>query len=304
MSIKEYLSLEQLVEQLSEYKCIHIEGNHETAETVVRILQQQFPECNIGYLTQTDKGYERETIYSYLKFFHSLHQCSIPLENILEQFQLTALGQSKLHRLRESEILLVQYARLSTQQAALLFIEEPLLNLNESDLKKVVAWLEERCQQGLRIITINASLKLSLLLPGSSFYPDEGRYLELLRDQEPAPEAAQELTVLKIPARSERGTLLFDPKDIDYIESINKSNYLSVRGDMYQLQQTMDELEETLKKSGFFRCHRSYIVNVQRVERLEQWTRNSYVLLLNNSDHSKIPLAKGRIQEMKATYNW
>ncbi len=73
---------------------------------------------------------------------------------------------------------------------------------------------------------------------------------------------------------------------------------------MFQVQLTMDELEKTLKKSGFFRCHRSYIVNIQRVERFEKWTKNSYVLLLNTPEHTQIPLAKGRIDEMKDTFHW
>ena len=54
-------------------------------------------------------------------------------------------------------------------------------------------------------------------------------------------------------------------------------------------------------RDGFFRCHRSYIVNVQRVAKVERFTRNSFNLTLSDAAHSFIPLAKGRAEEMRAT---
>ena len=52
---------------------------------------------------------------------------------------------------------------------------------------------------------------------------------------------------------------------------------------------------------GFFRCHRSYIVNVQRVAKVERYTRNAFNLTLSDAAGTCIPLAKGRADALRAT---
>ena len=94
---------------------------------------------------------------------------------------------------------------------------------------------------------------------------------------------------------------MFDPREIDFIESVNRQNYVSVRGELYQTPSTLDELERELIRFGFFRCHRSYIVNVQRIAKVERFTRNSFNLTLSDVTHTSIPLAKGRAEEMRTT---
>ena len=92
--------------------------------------------------------------------------------------------------------------------------------------------------------------------------------------------AGDEVRVCKVQAKSGTSTLLFDPREIDFIESVNRQNYVSVRGELYQTPSTLDELERELARFGFFRCHRSYIVNVQCIAKVERFTRNSFNLTL------------------------
>lgn len=102
-------------------------------------------------------------------------------------------------------------------------------------------------------------------------------------DDDGAPFAGDEVRVCKIPAKTDAATLLFDPREIDFIESMNKTNYVSVRGELYPTALTMDELDNMLVRFGFFRCHRSYIVNVQKVAKVERYTRNAFNLTLSDA---------------------
>lgn len=304
MEKREYASIRELLRCLPEHGCIHIEGNQEVAEDTLRTFRDEYGLQDASYLLRTDRGYERESVYAYLKMFRALFRCKCSLEQVMERFGLTSLKRKKIRLLSAAEVLRLQYARISMQEARVCFLDEPLLSLDSEAMKSVVQWLEEQYERGVHFVSVNASLKHALLLPGNAFYLDNGSYIEIEREEDEATEEEQEITVWKIPVKSGNQTLLFEPKDIDYIESLNRCNYISVRGTMFQIQQTMDELEKALKKSGFFRCHRSYIVNIQRVERFEKWTKNSYVLLLNTPEHTQIPLAKGRIDEMKDTFHW
>lgn len=304
MERKVFRSIRELIQKLPEYGSIHVECNQEKSEDFLNYMIGKFSPGSVAFVTLKDKGYERMSVREYVGFFHDILGAKETVDTVMEQFGLGEIGSRKMNTLRPGDYVKVGIARVSMQSAKLCFLQEPLLNLSEPDIQRVLSWMEGRREAGVQFVTTNSSLRCALLMPGTSFYIEEDRFLEVEQDEEPSVKEEQELEILKIPAKSGNSTLLFDPKDIDYIESLNKCTYVSVRGTLFQTQQTMYELEESLKKSGFFRCHRSYLVNVQKVERFEKWTKNSYVLILNNVDHSQIPLSKGRIEEMKETFHW
>ena len=66
----------------------------------------------------------------------------------------------------------------------------------------------------------------------------------------------------------------------------------------------VEELSARLERYGFFRCHRSYLVNMQKVQEVVRWTRNSYALRLENGPESGVPLSKGRIDAMRRQYRF
>ena len=77
------------------------------------------------------------------------------------------------------------------------------------------------------------------------------------------------------------------------------SHHLHINGEEFPTTFTMNELEERLQHFGFFRCHRSYIVNLQKVREVITWTRNSYSLILDDEKKSNIPLSKSKMAELK-----
>lgn len=168
----------------------------------------------------------------------------------------------------------------------------------------------EVVEAGGVLITAGEPLREALLMPGTAFYEED----ELLREAktavgadepEPGPTyTGDEVRVFKIPAKAGTTTLLFDPREVDFVESVNRANFVSVRGELYPVQMTLDELEAELERYGFFRCHRSYIVNVQKVTKVERFTRNSFDLTLADAAATQIPLAKGRAEAMRDRYGW
>jgi ABC-2 type transport system ATP-binding protein len=59
-------------------------------------------------------------------------------------------------------------------------------------------------------------------------------------------------------------------------------------------------LEQRLARSGFFRAHRGYLVNLQHVKEVIQFTRNSNNLRLDDSSRTEIPLGKTTASELYA----
>ena len=52
-----------------------------------------------------------------------------------------------------------------------------------------------------------------------------------------------------------------------------------------------------------FRCraaHRAYLVNLQQIKAVIQFTRSSYILVLNDPDETRVPLSKQAERELQA----
>ncbi|MEC0254378.1 LytTR family transcriptional regulator DNA-binding domain-containing protein [Paenibacillus lautus] len=113
------------------------------------------------------------------------------------------------------------------------------------------------------------------------------------------PVFVQPMRFEKIPAKVGDKLILFDPTEIDYIESHEGVANLHVLQGTYACSMSLSDLEGRLKGFGFYRCHRSYLVNLQKVREVITWTRNSYSLILDDQTKSSIPLSKSKYDELK-----
>ena len=84
---------------------------------------------------------------------------------------------------------------------------------------------------------------------------------------------------------------------IDYIEAQDDYVRIQSEGKSYLKNQRLAELEGQLDAGQFLRIHRSYIVNIARVERIEQATRDSHVAILR--DGGKLPVSRSGYQKIR-----
>src|SRR5699024_2523253 len=111
-------------------------------------------------------------------------------------------------------------------------------------------------------------------------------HIELETDKEEIPEvqaASPSIANLyKVPAKVDDKVILFDPTEIDYIESQEGKAQIVINKESFALDSTLAEIEKKLEVYGFFRCHRSYIVNLQKVREIITWSKNTYSLKIDN----------------------
>jgi two-component system LytT family response regulator len=86
---------------------------------------------------------------------------------------------------------------------------------------------------------------------------------------------------------------------IEYVEA--QDDYLALRsgGRSYRKQQTLGELERTLDPASFVRVHRSYLVNVAHLAKIELYAKDSRVAILR--DGTRLPVSRpgyARLREL------
>ena len=84
---------------------------------------------------------------------------------------------------------------------------------------------------------------------------------------------------------------------VDYIEA--QDDYIAIRseGKSWLKSQRLSELETRLDARQFVRIHRSYIVNIQVVARIEASSKDSHVAVLQ--DGSKLPVSRSGYQKVR-----
>lgn len=321
----DYNSIDELING-EVNKSIHIECSRSTTREALQSVRACYHKKRCAFFLESDKGFDRDTVRSYLKFFARLAGGTISAQEAMNHFGLSDKARCAVLKLTAEQRALMNFARMSLFEPEVVFCERPLLELGPEARSLVLNWMASETDRGTIFITVGEPLREALLMPGDAWWEEEGRFFPAQteddsdkpqsrtgksQDNSAAPSdnnsedeiffAGDEVRVYKVQAKSGSSTLLFDPREIDFIESSNRQNYVSVRGELYQTPSTLDELEAELTRFGFFRCHRSYIVNVQRVAKVERFTRNSFNLTLSDVAHSSIPLAKGRAEEMRAT---
>ncbi len=85
--------------------------------------------------------------------------------------------------------------------------------------------------------------------------------------------------------------------NISYLEAQDDYVMIYTNDGKYLKQQTMKYFEKHLDPEQFVRVHRSYIVNVTNIERIEPYEKSNYILILK--DGNKVPVSRSGMQVLK-----
>lgn len=84
---------------------------------------------------------------------------------------------------------------------------------------------------------------------------------------------------------------------LDYAEAQDDYISLASAGKKYLKQQTISSLESSLDPKTFVRIHRSCIVNLERVNRLEPYGKDTHLAIL--SDGARLPVSRAGYARLK-----
>ncbi|WP_018924021.1 LytTR family transcriptional regulator DNA-binding domain-containing protein [Salsuginibacillus kocurii] len=267
----------------------------------------------LGLLFLTEGHYGRLRVKDHLLFYKRLYQADLSVDEVLERLQLVPEKHSQVQHLSSSEQRRVQLARYFFQNPEVLVIEEPFQNMDMETKRIFMNVFKVLQEEGKSILVLTENLESAITLSEKVYRLDEQglSLVQMEEDREHHTEEDEEemntepvettepIPFNKLPTKVQDKLILFDPPEVDYIESQDGQSHLYVRGEAFPCAFTLNELEEKLHSYGFYRCHRSYIVNLQKVREIITWTRNSFSLRLNDTDKSEIPLSKAKMADLR-----
>ena len=120
--------------------------------------------------------------------------------------------------------------------------------------------------------------------------------IKLLESKQPQPRA-------KVLIRSAGRMILVDQRDICYasIEDGVITVYTSsVEGESNC--RTLEELSDSLDTNLFWRAHRSYLVNINRIKEVVPWFKSSYQLRMDDKKQAEVPVSRAQTKRLRELF--
>jgi len=97
--------------------------------------------------------------------------------------------------------------------------------------------------------------------------------------------------------------VLVDTAEVIYA-SIERSQITVVGAEVQGLSnyKTLEELQADLDPQTFWRAHRSYLVNINRIKEVEPWFKSSYRLRMSDPDATEIPVSRGQTKRLRELF--
>ena len=122
------------------------------------------------------------------------------------------------------------------------------------------------------------------------------------RQQKVEPEAAPRLTPqrTKLLVRANNRNFIVDPQDVIYATIDSGLITIVATGIEGQSNyRTLEDLQASLDRETFWRVHRSYLVNINRIREVVPWFKSSYQLRMDDKKSTEVPVSRVQTKRLR-----
>ena len=105
-------------------------------------------------------------------------------------------------------------------------------------------------------------------------------------------------TDVRVNLRKNDKIIVTDVNDIYYAMASEKVTLVYTLHEEYTMPMSISEFHSTLPQNLFFRCHRSYTVNLSKISEIVPWFNQTYVINLK-SFNAEIPVSRSKVKEFR-----
>ena len=103
----------------------------------------------------------------------------------------------------------------------------------------------------------------------------------------------------KLMIRGKEQIVFVDKKDIIFVERSDNATNIVTGEEIYKTSAALGAIEEKLSPAEFMRCHKSYIINVSRISRIEPYGRWTYIVKFKGTSETALMTAQNYEQIKK-----
>jgi len=132
------------------------------------------------------------------------------------------------------------------------------------------------------------------------------RVLQEKRPSEPLAPAARPTPVTtrtKLLVRNSNRQFIVDANDVIYA-TIDDGliTLVTTQFEGHSNYRTIEDLQANLDKDTFWRVHRSYLVNINRIKEVVPWFKSSYQLRMDDKKHTEVPVSRVQTRRLRELF--
>jgi len=107
----------------------------------------------------------------------------------------------------------------------------------------------------------------------------------------------------KLLVRSNNRQFIVDANDVIYATIDNGLiTLVTTNIEGHSSYRTIEDLQANLDRDMFWRVHRSYLVNINKIKEVVQWFKSSYQLRLDDKKHTEIPVSRVQTRRLRELF--
>lgn len=260
-------------------------------------LEEEVDRKHINIVKSNIPVYKRLNIKDHISFYNKWYNRKYNISDLMKQFKLEDVGNTRLSSAGDELNQRLSFLHsLICQQKHILFIE-PFFQATKENIHlfhKLKAQLLD--QRKSIVVAVTKTEDAFLVQPEIMRLTQSG--LQNVETEEDESEQGSD-NISKIKVKAEDKTLFVNIRDIEYLESNEGKVFINISREKFVMETTLQEAEKKLTNHGFYRCHRSYIVNLYKVKEIITWSKNTYSVVIENPEESKIPLSRTKYNEIQ-----
>lgn len=96
----------------------------------------------------------------------------------------------------------------------------------------------------------------------------------------------------KLMIKGKEQVVFVDKKDIIFVERSDNATSIVTEEETYKTSVSLSSIEEKLNAAEFMRCHKSYIINISRISKIEPYGRWTYIVKFKGISESALMTAQ------------
>lgn len=107
----------------------------------------------------------------------------------------------------------------------------------------------------------------------------------------------------KLLVRSNNRHFIVDAHDVIYATIDNGLiTLVSTTIEGHSTYRTIEDLQANLDRDLFWRVHRSYLVNINRIKEVVPWFKSSYQLRMDDKKHTEVPVSRAQTRRLRELF--
>jgi two-component system LytT family response regulator/two-component system response regulator LytT len=122
-------------------------------------------------------------------------------------------------------------------------------------------------------------------------------------DAATAPKAAPPTPKTKLLVRANNRNFIVDANDVIYATIDNGLiTLVTTNIEGHSNYRTIEDLQASLDRELFWRVHRSYLVNINRIKEVVPWFKSSYQLRMDDKKHTEVPVSRVQTRRLRELF--